>query len=47
MQCVQNGSRHGLPRMMNAVGMEWVTVWVTKDGECSVYRMGHAMGYQG
>ena len=24
MQLVQNGLRHGLPRMVNAVGTEWV-----------------------
>ena len=35
MQWVGKGSHHGLPRMVNAVGREWVTPWVTEDGECS------------
>ena len=33
MQWVRNESHHGLPRMVNAVGTEWVTPWVIKDGE--------------
>ena len=41
MQWVRNESHHGLPRMVNAVGTEWVTPWVIKDGECSGYGMGH------
>ena len=47
MQWVRNESHHGLPRMVNAEGTEWVTPWVIKDGECSGYGMGHTMGYQG